>query len=81
MLSTPSDLPFPSAFILFSISSIVGGLVSMSMLNNSLFGTSTGSSGASEFRTSEKCSLHLSIWSASDLITSPSLFLTGVLCS
>ena len=79
MLSTPGDLPFPNAFILFSISSIVDGLVSMSMSNNSLFGTSTGSSGASEFRTSEKWSLHLSIWSASDFITSPPLFLTGVL--
>ena len=51
----------------------------MSMSNNSLFGTSTGSSGASELRTSEKCSLRLSIWSASDFITSPSFFLTGVL--
>ena len=59
MLSTPGDLPFFNAYILFSISSIVGGLVSMSVLNNSLFGTSTGSSGASEFRTSEKCSLRL----------------------
>ena len=44
MLSTLGVLPFLNAFILFSISSIVCGLVSMSMSNNSLFGTSTGSS-------------------------------------
>ena len=66
---------FPTLLYFFSISSIVDGLVSMSMSNNSLSGTSTGSSGASEFRTSEKWSLHLSIWSASDFITSQFFFL------
>ncbi|VDP36841.1 unnamed protein product [Schistosoma curassoni] len=76
MLSGPAALPLLICLMAMLISSIVGGLTSIGKSVAAAL-MSSGFSKAGRFKSSSKCSIHLSCCSSMLMITLPPLLFTG----